>query len=354
VKKSVKNSTQERVLVRKLEHWFKANSRDLPWRRDPQPYFVWLSEIMLQQTQVATVLPYFEKFTQKFKTVNALAQAPLDDVFKLWAGLGYYSRARNLHKGAEAIAERLTKKMGFPATREEWLDIPGVGEYTAGAVCSIALNLPEPIVDGNVVRVLSRIYAIGKIDAKKTEIWNRARALVLVKGAEPRALNQSLMELGATVCKPKNPQCLICPVRDQCKGQLSPEKYPPPKPKKEWKAVFEKKWVLIDASKGDLKVYLEQNQKKSREEKGWREGLWDFPNAGSLKIASVARAVSAFSTKYVVTTHKITRDHQVFQIKSTALKSARGQWFSLREPDALPGVPSPVAKALKSVFKAHQ
>jgi A/G-specific adenine glycosylase len=348
--KSVKNPSKEPLLVKKLERWFGKNARDLPWRKNPEPYFVWLSEIMLQQTQVVTVLPYFEKFTNKYKTVSALAQAPLDDILKLWAGLGYYSRARNLHKGAQAMAERIAQGKGFPSNREEWLSIPGVGEYTAGAVCSIALNLPEPIVDGNVVRVLSRIYAIGEIDAKKTQIWDQARALVQVKGADPRALNQSLMELGATICKPKNPQCLLCPVQDECEGKFAPEKYPPPKPKKEWKAVHEQKWVLIDRTSKGLQIYLEQNEKKSREEKGWREGLWDFPNAGSLKIASVAKALSEFSTKYVVTTHKIARDHQVFQIKAAALKNGRGKWFSLNEKDdALPGVPSPVTKAIRKI-----
>ncbi len=335
VKKAVK-------LVPKLEKWFLSNARDLPWRQNPNPYWVWLSEIMLQQTQVATVLPYFEKFTKKFKTVSDLAQAPLDEVMKLWAGLGYYSRARNLHTGAQAMAERIELKQGFPSNREEWLEIPGVGEYTAGAICSIALNQAEAIVDGNVVRVLSRVYRIGKIDAKKTEIWNVARELVSVVGANPRALNQSLMELGATVCKPKNPQCLICPIRDDCDGKLEPEMYPPPKAKVNWKSVKEKKWVLLSEG-AQPRVYLEKNLKSAG--KNWREGLWDFPDAGSVKISATAKALDEFSTRYVVTNHKIAREHQVFQIKPTTLKAANGKWFQL---DNLPGVPSPVSKVIRS------
>lgn len=349
VNKTTKKSNKEAVLVSKLEKWFRANARDLPWRKNPEPYWVWLSEIMLQQTQVITVLPYFEKFTKKFKTVSALAQAPLDEVLKLWAGLGYYSRARNLHKGAQAMAQRIKDGQGFPANREEWLAVPGVGEYTAGAVCSIALNLAEPIVDGNVVRVLSRIYAIGKFDAKKTEIWNQARALVTVKGANPRDLNQSLMELGATVCKPKNPQCLICPVRDECEGKLHPEKYPPPKVKKEWKAVHEKKWILVTPTKdGKFEIYLEQNQKSADSKKSWREGLWDFPDAGSIKVGAAAKARDEFSTKYVVTTHKILREHQVFEVKaSNALKGVRGKWFAASD---LPALPSPVTKVIRRLM----
>jgi len=338
------------VLVKKLESWFAQNARELPWRENPEPYWVWLSEIMLQQTQVATVLPYFEKFTKRFPTVEKLARAPLDEVLKLWAGLGYYSRARNLHRGAQALAARLKEGQGFPATRDEWLAVPGVGEYTAGAICSIALNQPEPIVDGNVVRVLSRVFAVGKIDAQKSEIWSLARTLVTVRGATPRALNQALMELGATVCKPKSPQCLRCPIQGSCEGKLSPEKYPPPKPKKEWTPVQEKKWILLDRGargreSAEVRIYLERNGPQ-----GWREGLWDFPNAGSLKIVSLAKALDEFSTRYVVTTHRITREHQVFQVGRQALKSATGEWFS---SDALPALPSPVAKVIQKLLRQY-
>ena len=201
---SVKNPSH---ITRDLSSWFKKNARVLPWRSNPIPYWVWLSEIMLQQTQVATVIPYFEKFIKKFPTVHDLAQASLDEVYSLWAGLGYYSRARNLHKGAVEMSRLIHEGKGFPKSRTEWLEIPGVGEYTAGAICSIALNQAEPIVDGNVVRVLSRVDAIRKLDLKKTKIWDIATELVQQKRVEPRILNQALMELGATICKPKNPKC---------------------------------------------------------------------------------------------------------------------------------------------------
>ena len=145
---------------------------------------------MLQQTRVVAMLPYFDKFTSEFPTVGDLAAAPLEQVLKLWAGLGYYSRARNLHLGAQAIEGRLKAGKGFPGTAEEWRAIPGVGPYTAGAVASIVNRERTPIVDGNVVRVLSRVYAIRKVDSGKTRIWEYSRKLVLQKEADPRVLNQ--------------------------------------------------------------------------------------------------------------------------------------------------------------------
>ena len=331
---------------RNLSLWFQKNARVLPWRSQPEPYFVWLSEIMLQQTQVATVIPYFDKFTKKFPTVGDLAQASLDEVYALWAGLGYYSRARNLHRGAMVLSQRIQDGKGFPSSRSEWLEIPGVGEYTAGAVCSIALNQAEPIVDGNVVRVLSRVLMISKIDAQKTEIWKWAKLLVQQKGVKPRILNQALMELGATVCKPKNPRCEECPIRSECDGKKFPEKYPPPKPKKEWKQVQEEKWVLLRERAGKKEIYLEQNGEEKNGKK-WRQGLWDFPNAGTLTLEKT-KVVSEFKTRYVVTNHKITRIHTWMWVspKQKSHPSHSGKWFDL---DQTPALPSPVAKVIKKI-----
>jgi A/G-specific adenine glycosylase len=328
-----------------LSRWFDRIARDLPWRRNPQPYPVWLSEVMLQQTQVTAVIPYFNRFMEKFPTVGDLARASIDEVYVLWAGLGYYSRARNLHRGAQAMQARIEAGLGFPQNRAEWLAIPGVGEYTAGAICSIALNQREAIVDGNVVRVLSRIHAIGELDAKKTAIWERAREVVAVAGVQPRSVNQALMELGALVCKPKNPWCGECPVSGECLafrlGEVS--MYPPAKPKKNWKQVSEEKWVLVHAGK----VLLLKN-----EEARWRQGLWDFPAPDFARVGR-ARLLKEETTRYVVTTHKIERKHLVFEVSASVAAQLVGpsktgaQWFGAKE---LPGVPAPVKKFLAKLF----
>jgi len=328
-------------IVKKLSLWFQKSARILPWRQNADPYRVWLSEVMLQQTQVATVIPYFEKFLKEFPEITDLAAAPLEEVFKLWAGLGYYSRARNLHRGAQAIAERLRKGQGFPGNREEWLEVPGVGEYTAGAICSIALHQREPIVDGNVVRVLSRIYSIAKMDAKKSEIWAHSRALVQIKAAEPAVFNQALMELGATLCKPRNPDCPRCPVRLECSGKHNPLLYPPKAPKKEWKRVKEDRIVMLRGGTKGVEVLLKLN-----EAGGWREGLWDFPvdPKGGPERSTF---VSEFSLNYVVTHHRVVRTHRVFRVSpKVPHRNQAARWFLLED---LPGVPAPVKKALLKI-----
>lgn len=329
-------------IVKHLSDWYREQARDLPWRKNADPYSIWLSEIMLQQTQVATVIPYFERFQKKFPSVHDLAKSSIEDVYQLWAGLGYYSRARNLHKGAQFLSEQMRAGKGFPKTRAELLEVPGIGEYTAGAVSSIAFNLREPIVDGNVVRVIARLFAIGKIDSKKTEIWKIARELVEEKSATPKILNQALMELGALVCRPKNPKCDICPVSKECKGKKHPEKYPPPKAKVIWKRVQESKWVLTTSpGKKDVHIFLIQN-----DETGWRQGLWDFPNADSISSVKKAKLKDEFMTKYTVTNHKIERKHAWFEV-SAPVSISKGKWF---KKDEIPGVPAPVKKVLKKIF----
>jgi A/G-specific adenine glycosylase len=327
-------------VVRHLSDWFKLHSRTLPWRSNPDPYWVWLSEVMLQQTQMVTVLPYFDRFISKFPTITDLADAPIDEVLKLWAGLGYYSRARNLHKGAKVIAERIRAGSGFPRSREEWLEVPGVGQYTAGAVTSIALNLREPIVDGNVERVLSRVNAWTKRDPKKIQIWDEARLLVNVPDAEPRILNQAMMELGALICRPKTPLCLECPLKKECKGKGSPELYPEAKAKIKWKVVSESRFIFIRKVADQNEIYLEQNQDGS-----WREGLWDFPVALSDKDISSGTLKLDFSVKYVVTNHKVKRRHQVILVKQA---QGQGSWFKVED---LPALPAPVTRAIGMLKK---
>ncbi len=204
-----------------LVSWFRRQQRVLPWREEPSLYRVWISEIMLQQTQVVTVLPYFERFIKTFPRVEDLARADEGAVMKAWAGLGYYSRARNLHRGAKMIASAGGTKSGFPSTKEAWLEIPGVGPYTAGAITSIALGHPEPIVDGNVERVFARLRRLGRSSEVKykAHLWELSRSAVVRAHAaklSPSDLNQAWMELGATLCTPKNPRCGVCPIRPDC------------------------------------------------------------------------------------------------------------------------------------------
>ena len=241
-------------LVPALLRWFSANARDLPWRRTRDPYAIWVSEIMLQQTQVKTVMPYWERWMRELPTVQAAANASPDKIHKLWEGLGYYTRARNLQKAAKQIIAQhdahseTRRRRGnesqtenkletphvvsykFPENFDAVLALPGIGRYTAGAICSIAFNQPTPILDGNVIRVLTRIFGIAENPREKktnARLWKLAEELVgRAVPSPPRRgrdtapyhsfLNQSLMELGALICTPRQPQCQICPVRKLC------------------------------------------------------------------------------------------------------------------------------------------
>jgi A/G-specific adenine glycosylase len=197
--------------------WYDEQARTLPWRSNPTPYRVWMSEIMLQQTQVTTVLPYFERWMAKFPTVTDLAEAPLETVLKTWEGLGYYARARNLHKAAQVVVQEYNGEL--PDTVEGLLKLPGIGVYTAGAIASIAFGRKAAAVDGNLKRVFARLMAyeppINTPSAEK-DLWAIAEVLL----PEDRAgdWNQALMDLGATICLPRNPRCLLCPLRDECRA----------------------------------------------------------------------------------------------------------------------------------------
>lgn len=206
---------RDRVIVNALLEWFSANARDLPWRRTRDPYAIWLSEVMLQQTRVETVIPYFERFLSRYPDVGALASAELDDVLSMWSGLGYYRRARELH----AAAKEVTTRYGgaIPSEAAVLRELSGIGAYTAGAISSIAFGRREPLVDGNVARVLARVEGVDD-DVRSTEgsraIWAAAARLVPIDA--PGRFNEALMELGATVCTPRDPRCLICPLRKVC------------------------------------------------------------------------------------------------------------------------------------------
>ncbi|CQR52257.1 A/G-specific adenine glycosylase [Paenibacillus riograndensis SBR5] len=229
-----------------LLEWYQGQKRDLPWRRHRNPYYIWISEIMLQQTRVDTVIPYFNRFIERFPTVESLADAPEEEVLKCWEGLGYYSRARNLQHAAKQVKEQYGGQV--PNDRDAVFGLKGVGPYTAGAILSIAFNRPEPAVDGNVMRVLSRYFLIEDDIAKgPTRVAMERLAAELIPEGEASHFNQALMELGALVCTPKSPRCLPCPVMEHCAARLAgcetslpvKTKAKPPRPEERLAALVE-------------------------------------------------------------------------------------------------------------------
>jgi len=257
-----------RTMQTKLLRWFEKKGRDLPWRRTRDPYAIWISEIMLQQTQVATVIPYYQRFLKSFPTVHHLAKSDLSKVLKTWEGLGYYSRARNLHRASKIILNHFKGKI--PDHMTDLLNLPGIGRYTAGAILSIAYNKEAPVLDGNVRRVLSRLFAISE-NPKKTGslLWKISESLI-PKGRS-NSFNQALMDLGSMICIPKEPQCSRCPLSHFCKGKASgnPGRYPSKGVKKNIPHVV----ALAAVIQKDGKVLLNQ-----RPPKGLLGGLWEFPN----------------------------------------------------------------------------
>ncbi len=208
---------KEHQMTAALLAWYEENRRDLPWRRTRDPYVVWISEVMLQQTRVDTVVPYFTRFLDRFPDVQSLAEAPLESVLKAWENLGYYSRARNLHRAAREIVERHGGRL--PANRDALLRLPGIGPYMTGAILSMAFGKAEAAVDGNVRRIMARMYAVREpLDTAATLRGLDERAGALVPGDRPGDFNQALMDLGARVCTPRVPRCEVCPWSMQCTG----------------------------------------------------------------------------------------------------------------------------------------
>lgn len=206
------------LLSRRLLAWYKRNQRILPWRETGDPYRIWISEIMLQQTQVDTVIPYYHRFLKAFPIVSALARAPLQEVLKAWENLGYYSRARNISAAAKIIVEEFGGHI--PDNLKAIKTLPGIGEYTAGAILSIAYEKPLPAVDGNVRRILCRLFAIRKpIDDTREQKELQKLAASLIPARRPGDFNQALMDLGATICKPQNPACSLCPIAGLCRAR---------------------------------------------------------------------------------------------------------------------------------------
>ncbi|MGD0278994.1 MAG: A/G-specific adenine glycosylase [Smithella sp.] len=216
----IKGADKIKILLgRQLLTWYRRNQRSLPWRETSDPYRIWISEIMLQQTQVDTMIPYYRRFLKVFPTVFSLAGAPLQDVLKAWENLGYYSRARNIHAAARMIVEKFGGQV--PDNLEGIKTLPGIGQYTAGAILSIAYGQPLPAVDGNVSRILCRIFAIRKpVDNTRGQKQLRTLAASLIPVKHPGDFNQAMMDLGATICKAKNPDCSRCPVAAHCLARL--------------------------------------------------------------------------------------------------------------------------------------
>ena len=264
------SAAKKKQIQAKLLQWFKKNKRDLPWRKTRDPYAIWVSEIMLQQTQVATVIPYYKKFLKSFPTVRYLAKSDFSKVLKIWEGLGYYARARNLHRSSQTVLNHFHGKI--PDTLKGLLSLYGIGRSTAGAILSFAFHKEAPILDGNAKRVLSRLFALsGNPGENKTEkiLWKISESLIPRGHSNP--FNQALMDLGSMLCTPKDPLCLRCPLRDLCKGRASgePERFPTKR--------IKKKIPGIEA----IAAVIQQNGKvllKQRPAKGLLGGLWDFPN----------------------------------------------------------------------------
>ena len=282
--------------------WYARNHRDLPWRRDREPYHIWLSEIMLQQTRVEAVKGYYARFLTALPTVEALANCDDDALHKLWEGLGYYSRVRNLKKAAQVI---LTRHGGvFPRDHAEILALPGIGDYTAGAICSIAYDMPTPAVDGNVLRVYARLMDDASpmdLPATKRKV---TEALAAVYPREAGAFTQSLMELGATICGPnRKPDCGNCPCREICLGYQrgTAENLPVKSPKKEKRQ--EDRTVFIFSCDGRYAL-------EKRPSKGLLAGLWQFPNVpGRLETAPALAEAEAMGLRPRELLREVERKH---------------------------------------------
>jgi A/G-specific adenine glycosylase len=276
------NAADSRKFRRKLLDWFRFYKRDLPWRATRDPYRVWISEIMLQQTRVAVVVHRYNLFTQRFPTVEALAAAPLEDVLAAWSGLGYYRRARMMHMAArEVVTERAGE---LPTSSEAWRELPGIGRYTAAAIASIALNEPVAVVDGNVERVLLRLYGH---PLKACELWAAAQALLSRRS--PGDFNQAMMELGATICTPKAPACRKCPVHEDCATRGEHVTSPAP-------ARIRRDVSYALATRGGKVALVQRDHCESL-----MPGMWELPPAnvnGEPPLLTVKHAIT--STDYTV------------------------------------------------------
>lgn len=281
--------------------WYDTHRRDLPWRHTHDPWAVWVSEVMLQQTRVESVIGYWQRFLARFPTPAALAAAPLDDLLALWAGLGYYARARHLHRAAQQVVERHGGEI--PNDPEAFGALAGVGRYTCGAVLSIAFGRALPVVDGNVERVLCRVDRIEedpRAPAVSRRLW--AQAATLADGERPGDLNQALMELGATVCTPRAPRCLLCPIRSACGGADVAERLPL-KAKRAARRTEHRVAALVRDARG---VWLAR-----RPDAGLLAGLWELPSADGLDPAALGLFVTGEAR---IVEHAFTHRHWTLHV----------------------------------------
>jgi A/G-specific adenine glycosylase len=310
-------------IAKSLIAWFAHGHRDLPWRRTTDPYRIWVSEIMLQQTRAQAVIPYYERFLARFPTVEALATAREDEVLALWSGLGYYTRARNLRKAAIAVHAA----GGFPQTFEDIRDLAGVGDYTAAAVASIAFGLPHAVVDGNVLRVVARVEDDAS-DIGSASTRERFREIVQgwLDATQPGAFNQALMELGATVCLPRNPMCLVCPVASLCKARESGRAGELPVKLRKQEPVHISGELLIIERNG--RVLLRQREASASR----MAGFWDLPTLDDLPSATLGARLGEIR-------HTITHHRYTWSIRRATISGRPGnafRWFAPEEWDSIP------------------
>jgi A/G-specific adenine glycosylase len=296
--------------VRQFRHalldWYDANQRDLPWRREPEPYRTWVSEIMLQQTRVAAVLEHYARWMERFPTVRALAAAREQSVLAMWSGLGYYHRARRLHQAAKVIVRE--RKEEFPRTVEALLELPGIGRYTAAAIASIAFGEPVAVVDGNVERVLDRMFGASR---KAEGNWQRAEALL--DQSRPGDFNQAMMELGATICTPRSPQCLVCPLITWCATRGAEDS-------KAQAARHRKQVHYALARKGESILLVQRPTDAKR-----MAGMWELPEV----VASKAEPLAKFRHSITDTDYEVS----VVSASSQLLRKLDGQsrWFARKQ-----------------------
>lgn len=307
-----------------LIEWYCHGHRDLPWRRTADPYGIWVSEVMLQQTRAQAVIPYYERFLARFPTVEALASAEEDEVLALWAGLGYYSRARNLRRAARDLAAA----GGFPETYDGIRALPGIGDYTAAAIASIAFGLPHAVLDGNVLRVVARVANdAADIASPRTRERFRAVAQSWLDPRQPGVFNQALMELGATVCLPKSPLCLVCPLAALCEARAAGTASQLPVKLRRVQPVAIQATLLLIRRRG--RVLLLRRHAASRR----MAGFWDLPDPESLPSARPGRIVGEF--RHTITFHHYTFTVVLASFRKT-VKPGALDWF---DPVHLAGIP---------------
>ncbi|MGD9084419.1 MAG: A/G-specific adenine glycosylase [Desulfobacterales bacterium] len=292
-------------LQKRLMKWYRVNQRDLPWRRSNNPYHIWVSEVMLQQTQVNTVLSYYRSFIKAFPSVKRLAAADSQSVLKIWEGMGYYARARNLHRAARAVMQEYGGKI--PNSWTAFHGLPGVGDYIAAAVLSIAFDQPYAVVDGNVKRVLARLHKISApVNQPQSNSTFKAAADKLLDVHRPGTFNQAIMELGALVCKPRNPSCDVCPLNKRCQAYQTQQVTDFPKRKK--RAATPQYHIAVGVVFKNNRVLITQ-----RKSEGLLGGLWEFPG-GKIRDGESAEAACIREIKEEANL-AVEIDHHLTQVK---------------------------------------